>query len=444
MEVRLLQTKVKNFIDRERLIASGGTVVLGLSGGADSVALLHILVALGYRCIACHCNFNLRGEEAMRDSEFARSVAEQFSVPFEQISFPTRAYAEEHKLSIEMACRELRYRWFEEMRIRFGAEAIAVAHHNDDHVETLLLNLIRGTGIAGLTGISPRNGYVVRPLLCVGRADLLSYLQAVGQTYVTDSSNLETLYTRNKIRLELLPMLRAINPSVDRTLTATARYLSQVETVYRAAIGTQRQAVTYAEGETLHIRIPLLDKQPEPQALLFEILHPYGFTASQLGDIYRNRESGNRYLSATHRAVYSRDELCVAPLESGGFRTYTIGYGETGLLCDGLLSVVYCDADGYMIPKCAERACFDADKLEFPLTLRRWRQGDRFVPFGMKGSRKVSDYFSDKKYSLYQKEQAWLLCSGENILWIVGERAAEQARIDNRTRRILEISAKKC
>ena len=228
--------KVENYIARHRLLTPGAKVLVALSGGADSVALLIALMKLGYRCEAVHCNFHLRGAESDRDEHFVQELCDSKGIRLNVTHFDTTAYAKENGISIEMAARELRYKLFEELRASSGAEAIAVAHHRDDSAETMLLNLIRGTGIKGLRGIRPKNGYIVRPLLCVGRTDILEYLKWRGEEYVTDSSNLTCDYTRNKIRLELIPLMAQINPSILETLAATASRVGECETIYSKAI----------------------------------------------------------------------------------------------------------------------------------------------------------------------------------------------------------------
>jgi tRNA(Ile)-lysidine synthase len=223
---------IRLYIEKYRLLSEDRPVLVGLSGGADSVALLGVLVRLGYPCIALHCNFHLRGEESDRDEAFACEFAESLEVPFHKIDFDTISYAGEKHLSIEMAARELRYAWFEEMRERLGGQAIAVAHHRDDNVETVLMNLIRGTGIRGMSGIRPRNGFIVRPLLCVSREDILAWLVDQGYAYMVDSTNLSDAYTRNFIRLNVLPLLEEINPSARNTIARSAEHLSEPSQPY--------------------------------------------------------------------------------------------------------------------------------------------------------------------------------------------------------------------
>ena len=436
--------RIQEFIAQESLLAQGCRVVVGLSGGADSVALLSILQGLGYDCVACHCNFMLRGEESVRDRNHAHDVACRLQVPFVETTFDTMGYAQERGISVEMAARELRYEWFEAMRQEHKAQAIAVAHHRDDNTETVLINLVRGTGLVGLTGMSPRNGYIVRPLLCVSRDELIEYLTQQHIDYVTDSTNLDAIYTRNKFRLEVMPLLREINPSVDFSLERTIRYLHNGEKFYRQAIDEWRKQVTSQDGNEQHIDLARLHTSPAPETLLFEIMSPMGFTASQIEAMLPlDALSGRQFLSPTHRVVSHRNVLIVTAVAVDGDTDVLAQWNEGELTSQGGITLSLHDAAGYEIARCSDVACFDSDRIHYPLTLRRWRQGDRFTPFGMKGNKKVSDYFTDHKFSLTQKENCLLLCDRERILWVVGHRAANDARITSNTRTVLQVCVEK-
>ena len=434
---------VRSYIERNRLLSDDDRrpVLVGLSGGADSVALLSVLVRLGYACVALHCDFHLRGEESERDAAFARTFAESLGVPFYQTDFDTVAYAREHHLSIEMAARALRYAWFEELRERLGAQAIAVAHHRDDSVETVVMNLIRGTGIRGLTGIRPRNGFVVRPLLCVSRADIVAWLENQGIRYVTDSTNLSDAYTRNFIRLNVLPLLERINPSVREAIARSAEHLSAVASVYAYEIARAREEVIVSEG---CLSIEALCRFPAPEAILYELLKEYGFSrwvSAEVFDALR-KESGKVFYSKTHRLLKDRAYLWIVPLEREAEKTSFLLDPSREIYREpvGLTFRELPITPDFQIEKNRRFAYFDADKLRFPLTLRKWREGDWFVPFGMEGRQKLSDYFSDHKFSRIEKEKAWLLCSGDAIIWLIGERADNRFRIDSGTKRVLAVN----
>ena len=448
MSTSLFLQQIESFIADNRLLDKSAPVVVGISGGADSVALLQVLTRLGFSCIACHCNFNLRGDESLRDRNFTSETARAFGVPFDEISFDTRRYAREKRLSIEMACRQLRYEWFEEKRQAYGAQAIAVAHHRDDSVETLLLNLVRGTGIAGLVSMRPRNGFVVRPFLSVSRQEIEAYLSEQNLSYVVDHTNLESIYVRNKIRLEVLPLLRRINPSADRSIYTTMQNLREVERVYRESIERQQHEILVHEAGQVRIPIDRLRVLPSPRAFLFELFSPYGFAPEQIDEILAacDGESGRVFLAPGHRVVKDRKSLIwvqEADEPSPGIVAIIESPREYGELLDGHLSYRCLDGEGYTLPQGKSYACFDLDRLTFPLILRRWQQGDRFRPFGMRGSRKLSDYFSDHKYSLVDKANALLLCSGNTILWILGERVADGFRVTPETERVIEFNYKK-
>ena len=411
---------VKQFIERNALFAPDERVLVALSGGADSVALLRLLCALGYDCRAAHCNFHLCGTESDRDEAFVRRMCREQGVTLYVTHFDTQEEARRRKVSIEMAARDLRYAWFEEVRKECGAAVIAVAHHSDDSVETLLLNLIRGTGLNGLRGIRPKNGRVVRPLLCMNRQEILTCLKEMGQTYVTDSTNLQNLYTRNKIRLDLLPLMQTINPSVKENLLKMTAHLEGVAHIYQKAIDESRRRVMTAEG----ISIEALEQECEPETVLYECLFPLGFRAAQVSEMYQSLkgQSGKEFVGRGWRAVKDRRMLLLAPIEE--MEEPRLQWEERRLTSD------------FVIPRDKQVACLDADKLKAPLTLRRWRDGDTFVPFGMKGRKRVSDYLTDRKFSLLQKERQWVLCCGEEICWLVGERLDNRFRIDEGTKSV--------
>lgn len=434
---------VRTYIEKQQLLSGDGPVLVGLSGGADSVALLALLVQLDYPCVALHCNFHLRGDESVRDEQFAREMARTLDVPFYKIDFDTAAYGAEHHLSIEMAARELRYNWFEEMRLRLGAQAIAVAHHRDDSVETVLMNLVRGTGIRGLGGIRPKNGYVVRPLLAVSRSDILDWLAEQQLSYVTDSTNLSDAYTRNFIRLRVLPLLEELNPSVKAAIARTADHLAETEAIYLYVVEKARRELL---KEDFRIPIARLMEYPSPATILYELLKPYGFTRQVADDVFRSLtgESGKMFYSPDYRLLKDREYLLLSPVKKEEERKYTftaddiveeVWRGPVEL--SFFKSVITTD---FCFRKDKHIAYFDYDKLSFPLTLRKWKEGDWFIPFGMKGRKKLSDYFSDHKFSRMDKEQTWLLCSGENILWIVGERSDNRFCIDKTTKSVLVVN----
>lgn len=433
-----MKEQIQQYIIQHQLLSGEKPVVVGISGGADSVALLHILVSLGYKCIAAHCNFNLRGDESFRDEQFTIDFTKRLQVPLCKISFETNKYAQENRLSVEMAARELRYRWFEELLNTYDADAVAVAHHRDDSVETLLINLTRGSGITGLTGIKPKNGNVVRPLLCVSREDIYAYIENNGLEYVTDSSNSSDIYTRNFIRLKVIPLLEEINPSVKASLARTANHLYDASLIYNHSIEEARKVII----QNNRLSISALLSFPAPATILYEMLKPYGFSRTVCESIFTvlDKDSGKIFYSSTHRLLKDRSDLLIDVLSGEDNRAYLINLEDDNVdLPVELKPEIVVIKEDYQIEKDKKFAYFDFDKLSFPLVLRHWQEGDWFVPFGMKGKKKVSDYFSDKKFSLFDKEKTWLLCSGQDVIWIVGERTDNRYRIEKTTKRVLKL-----
>lgn len=433
-----MKEQIQQYIIQHQLLSGEKPVVVGISGGADSVALLHILVSLGYKCIAAHCNFNLRGDESFRDEQFTIDFTKRLQVPLCKISFETNKYAQENRLSVEMAARELRYRWFEELLNTYDADAVAVAHHRDDSVETLLINLTRGSGITGLTGIKPKNGNVVRPLLCVSREDIYAYIENNGLEYVTDSSNSSDIYTRNFIRLKVIPLLEEINPSVKASLARTANHLYDASLIYNHSIEEARKVIT----QNNRLSISALLSFPAPATILYEMLKPYGFSRTVCESIFTvlDKDSGKIFYSSTHRLLKDRSDLLIDVLSGEDNRAYLINLEDDNVdLPVELKPEIVVIKEDYQIEKDKKFAYFDFDKLSFPLVLRHWQEGDWFVPFGMKGKKKISDYFNDKKFSLFDKEKTWLLCSGQDVIWIVGERTDNRYRIEKTTKRVLKL-----
>lgn len=428
------ETLVADYIKRNQLMDKGQTQLVALSGGADSVALLLTLHALGYPLEAIHCNFQLRGQEADRDEAFCQSLCQKLDIPLHRAHFDTRSYAQLHGISIEMAARKLRYTYFHQLRPALHAETICVAHHRDDSVETILLNLVRGTGLNGLTGIKPKNEAVVRPFLCVKRQQIIDYLQRKGQDYVTDSSNLVADVKRNKIRLQILPLLEELNPSFRSTLMTMASEMADIEKIVSQSLGHYAQAT--------EVDIKTLQKEPSTEQALFHFLHPRGFTPAQIRQIADNLDasSGRRWLSPTHELLSDRGRLTVYPIESDAPKPMRIP--ETGRYSyanEATLRVSKVARDGgFSIPTRPDAAAMDADKARLPLTIRRTAQGDKFVPLGMKGFKLVSDFLTDQKKSLWEKRHQLVVCDADGqIVWLVGNRLDHRARITEATQQVL-------
>lgn len=441
-----IATRVEEFIRRQQLMTEGNGALVALSGGADSVALLRILLQLGYRCRAVHCNFHLRGEESNRDEAFATELCKNLGVACEVVHFDTLTYAAEHHLSVEMAARELRYEVFEQMRKAHHLDVIAVAHHQDDAVETLLLNLVRGTGINGLTGIRARNGHVVRPLLRLTRDEIIAYLKRLEQPYVTDSTNLTDEYARNKVRLNLLPLMEQINPAARANIAQTAMYLSEAATLYNKVVTDAVANTMTPHEEGADINIAELLKADAAQTILFEALRPYGFNSAQVADIYRalNAEAGALFEAADYIVLRDRTHLLIRrkhPVEPTDDIPLTLPNEGIMPLPDGKHLRIWriVPDDTWQVPRQSNVLCLDAECIGQPLTLRHPHTGDRFKPFGMKGYKLLSDFYNDIKLPRTEKPHQWLLCHGDDIVWAVGKRSSELYRLDSKPGEVICI-----
>lgn len=431
--------QIKKYISDNNLLSPKAKIIVGVSGGSDSVALLHILHDLNYECIVAHCNFHLRGDESFRDEYFVEKLAKKLNLKYLVTHFDTKKYVEDAGMSVEMAARELRYAWFEKIRKENKAEAIAVAHHQDDSIETVLLNLIRGTGIRGLSGMLPKNGKVVRPLLAIYHEDVLNYLKEKSIDFVEDSTNAEDIFIRNKIRLKIIPLMETINPSVKQAISRSANNLHKAEKIYLNYIEEAKIKVLTDNN----ISIPELLKQEEPQTILFEILSPFGFTPSTIDDIFNSikRQSGKTFYSNNYRLIKDRETFIIEeiPLLPSN-KIYIITENDSKITAPIKLEISsITKGSDFNIEKNKAILYIDKDKVNFPLIIRKWAHGDWFKPLGLRGTKKVSDYFTDRKFSLIDKENTWLLCSGEDIVWIIGERTDDRFKVTKRTSEVLKI-----
>lgn len=442
-------SRIEAYIQKEGLLNKEGLHLVAVSGGADSVALLLILKQLGYRIEAAHCNFHLRGEESERDEAFVCTLCKEQNIPIHRVHFDTREYAALHKVSIEMAARELRYRYFEQLRQDIGADTICVAHHRDDAVETLLMNLMNGTGIHGLTGIRPQNGYIVRPLLCLSRTEIEEYLHSIDQSYVTDSTNVIDDVLRNKIRLHLIPLMRQILPKSPENIAKTAAYIKEVEKVYEDAIKSElsnyvtklQPAIGSADHrEAEAVKLADLQNLPSSECFLFEWLRPSGFSSAQILQIAESLEaqSGKTFHSATHVLYIDRRELVVAPEY---MPASPMKIPEDGVYkYQDNTTFRFSFENNVEISKSDNCVTVDKEKVEFSLTVRIIQSGDRFIPYGMNGSKLVSDYLTDKKISLWAKRSQMVVTDAKGeIVWLVGCRIAHRFRITSTTTSVLKI-----
>ena len=423
-------SKVERYIDKHNLLNPNELYIVALSGGADSVALLLLLKNAHFNVHAAHCNFHLRGDESDRDEAFCVELCQKLGVELHRAHFDTREYAELHKVSIEMAARELRYKWFEQLRQDIGAAGICVAHHRDDSVETVLLNLVRGTGLRGLTGIQPRNGNILRPLLCVSRAEIETFLAKKGQKYVTDSTNWEADVQRNVVRLAVLPLLKRLNPAVAENIQRTAENLAEAQQVLNVAIANINS------GNILNLSD--LENYGSSEYLAFEWLKKYGFNGDQVRQIL-DAETGKIVSSAMgYDVLKDRGRLIVEPALQP-FKPMRIPEEGTYVLDeDKRFSVrkkpVY-------VSKEPRVATLDAAKVQFPLTIRRVEEGDWMQPYGMKGRKLLSDLMTDLKMTVFEKRRQLVVVDNQGVVvWAVGLRVADFVAVTEVTNEVFELT----
>lgn len=453
--------RVRRFASVHELFVYGGKYIVALSGGADSVSLLFVLKhlehELGIGVEAAHCNFHLRGAESVRDEEFCKQLCGRIDVPLHLIHFDTQAYADLHRVSIEMAARDLRYGYFENLRRDIEAQDICVAHHRDDSVETVLLNLVRGTGLRGLRGIQPRNGNIIRPLLSLSREDIVQYLDALGESFVTDSTNLHNDVKRNKIRLDVMPLLRELNPSVSQSIFESSLRVGEALKVFDEAMKRSiadvttvlpSQRIITSPSQHLVISVERLKQQPSPEYTLHEILSSRGFTSAQIEQIYGSLDTcsaGKTIASDSHELAFDRGSLLVQPRTNVADAARSMRIPETGtyVFSDSLKIKVAAEdcGDDYVPSRAADCVCLDASDIKFPLTLRHIEQGDRFVPFGMNGMKLVSDYLTDRKKNVFEKRAQLVVTDAQQrIVWLVGERTDNRFRISKETSKALRLT----
>ncbi|MGV8826919.1 MAG: tRNA lysidine(34) synthetase TilS [Breznakibacter sp.] len=425
-------------------VVPNSRILVGLSGGADSIALLEILLQLGYHCQAAHCNFHLRGEESDRDEAFVRQWCKNKEIPLHVVHFDTQQTARDQGISIEMAARQLRYNWFKTLLEKEQLHYLAIGHHADDSVETFFLNLTRGTGVRGLSGIQYRNGQIIRPLLNLSRAEIETYCRHHNLEYVNDSTNAEEHYLRNKIRHSVVPVLKSINPAFLETMQGNMLRMMEIGELLSETTETFRQQAVAMEDDNLLISKKILQQTTHKRLILFEVLNGFGFNAATIDDLLKCLEEGKigrQFFSATHRLILDRYNLVLlARDKEEEEKTYYIEQGLVSMIQPIAMTLAeYEKKDQFEPIRPPHIGLFDADLIQFPLTLRHWQEGDQFKPLGLNGFKKLSDYFIDKKIRRDQKEQMWILLSGNDIIWLVGERIDDRYKITAKTKNILEI-----
>ena len=417
-------------------------ILLAISGGVDSVILAYLFSALKIDFILAHCNFRLRGKDADDDEQFVKKLAQQLNVSEYTIAFDTEEYAKEHKISIQMAARELRYDWFENIRKEKKLDLIATAHHLDDNLETFLINFVRGTGLNGLTGIPEIKGNIIRPLLVFSREQIEEYAAINSILWREDRSNAKTAYQRNKIRHQIVPVLKEMNPNLLSTFKKTTQYLKESQQIIDATILKLNENIILKENKNLtKINIQKLKKLPNPKAYLFEILKNYGFTEWNDVNNLLDAQSGKQVFSNSHRLLKDRDYLLLTAISSSQdkVKIFEIKKGQKDIELEKFKLSFRKTEHLETKVESKDIVFINMDKLEFPLHLRKWQEGDFFYPSGMKGKKKLSKFFKDEKFSLLEKENTWLLCSANNIVWVLGKRLDDRYKINNNTKNIVRI-----
>ena len=430
--------RLKNHIAQNFPFLENKKLLLATSGGLDSIVMAHLFHQLNYTIALAHCNFQLRGLESFGDQNFVQDYASTNDIPLFLTQFDTEAFAKDYKLSTQVAARDLRYNWFYELLETENYDYVLTAHHEDDSIETFLINLSRGTGLEGLVGIPTQNDKIMRPLLLFSREEIANYANENNIEWREDSSNASDKYLRNKIRHDLVPLLKELNPNFISSFQKTQSYLQESQAMVEDAAIMVYQQVAKQEGEEIYFDLNQLKKLPNYSSYLYQWLHEFGFTA--WADIYDlvESQSGKQVFAAEFRLLKDRDFLILSPIDLDPSKEeYFITEGTAEVKIP--LNLSFCKVDAIHIP--TNTAIFvDKDKLAFPLVLRKWKEGDYFQPFGMEGqSKKVSKLFKDSKLSLIDKEHTWILWSENKIVWVVGIRQDERYRIDSKTQNILKI-----
>lgn len=428
----------KAYISQQQLFNTDDRILLAVSGGKDSVLMAQLFKLAGYKFSIAHCNFNLRADEAQRDEAFVKLLADEMQVPFYVARFDTQAFSETEKISTQMAARQLRYNWFEELRLEHNYQYIALAQHQNDSIETLLLNLVRGTGISGMHGILPKRNYLIRPLLFLSRAQVEKCVDENHFTYVEDSSNLSSKYARNKIRLQVVPHLQEINPNLEETFAQNIHRFAQTEELLMLVVAQTRESIFSVEGGFHFMQIVDVEKLVPQQLLFFELMKPFQFTAAVANEVLSalTKKSGTSFYSSTHRLTVDRNQLIISTINAeSGMLSYLHGAGEVKIGNDQKVSLRLSSTLNFSRQRTV--AYVDADLLIYPLVIRYRAVGDKFKPLGMTNFKKLSDFFVDQKIALPQKEKTPLLINGNGeVIWVAGLRQDERYKVSPTTKKV--------
>jgi tRNA(Ile)-lysidine synthase len=417
-------------------------LLIAISGGVDSVVLTQLLHELNFNISLAHCNFQLREKESDLDEEFVKLLAQKTSNQIFKIKFDTEKFASKNKLSTQIAARELRYNWFQEIIEKHNFDYVLTAHHADDNLETFLINLTRGSGLDGFTGIPKINGNIVRPLLAFSREEILAYAKTNTIDWREDASNATTKYIRNKIRHQILPVLKEINPNLLETFAKTLENLQESKQIIEDRIATISSEVFETKNGIIKINIVKINQLSNPKAYLYQLLKEYNFT--EWNDVYNllSAQSGKQVFSKTHRLVKDREYLLLSERDFSTALEMTFEIHENQFEITNPIYLTFED----VLQKSDEnkQAIYvDKDLLKYPLIVRKWENGDYLYPLGMQGKKKLSKYFKDEKFSLLEKENTWLLCNAENeIIWVIHHRQDSRLSLKNTSKNILKITSK--
>lgn len=434
----------KKFIRDQQLVKNGQKILLGISGGVDSIVLAHLFLQSHIETEWAHCNFHLRGSESDGDEVFVRQLAKEWSVPLHCKDFNTDSYAREKGISIQMAARELRFQWFNELMLQQHCNSIATAHHAGDSIETFFVNLMRGSGLRGLTGIAPKSGNIVHPLLFCGRADIMEYAHQNKLSFREDSSNASTKYMRNSIRHEILPLFERHNPSFSRRMMENMELLRQSYGLLEYQGEKAREACIKTGDGRIEMDVPALRSYRPLQPVLHYLIGDYGFSGNDVANIAgaMTDESGKLFASSTHRLLIDRNRIIIEPLEDGFIATEVFLHNKSGEISVPLRlkwEVIKALPGGFRFPTDNQSHLLNAENLKWPLKLRKWQPGDSFVPFGMKGRKKISDFLIDEKIDRFEKERVYVLMAGNEICCIPGYRISENFRIRDSKHEVLKL-----
>ncbi|MCD9585014.1 tRNA lysidine(34) synthetase TilS [Tenacibaculum maritimum] len=433
--------KLRRHINQNFPFIEGKKILIAISGGVDSVVLAHLFHKLNYDISLAHCNFQLRGKESDLDEQFVERLGKKLELKVFTTKFETNVYAAKHKLSTQIAARDLRYKWFQKLAKEYLFEYVLTAHHANDNLETFLINLSRGTGLEGLTGIPSVNKNIIRPLLPFSSKELLNFAVDQKISWREDASNAAIKYTRNKIRHQIIPVLETINPQLIETFNRTTDYLQSSQRVIKESIDEMSKKILTKENDLLKINISELRKINSPKVYLFELLKSYGFT--EWNDVYNlvSAQSGKYILTKSHRLLKDREFLLLLPIsESSLIVNKKIKIEESSTKITNPIRLCFENVQQMSLIN-NNIVYLDKKLLNYPLILRKWKEGDFFYPTGMSGKKKLSKFFKDEKLSLIDKERTWLLCSSKDeIIWIIGKRSDRRFTVSKETNRILKIS----